>query len=167
MDRPQRAVWIGVALQAPLAVTIAGCEPTAESGGELDKHEVAASLGEAQVADIVLFVHNYRIGAGHGCYSDGVAPTGELMCGPGDAPSLVTWRFLRREGEDYVYEIRRVFPVDGRSPGNAIPRPGATQTGKTIRYTGGVLVVMEDDVQRRSEERRVGKECRSRWSPYH
>ena len=23
------------------------------------------------------------------------------------------------------------------------------------------------DGQRRSEERRVGKECRSRWSPYH
>ena len=23
------------------------------------------------------------------------------------------------------------------------------------------------DVERRSEERRVGKECRSRWSPYH
>ena len=23
------------------------------------------------------------------------------------------------------------------------------------------------DVQQRSEERRVGKECRSRWSPYH
>ena len=25
----------------------------------------------------------------------------------------------------------------------------------------------EDVVQERSEERRVGKECRSRWSPYH
>ena len=24
-----------------------------------------------------------------------------------------------------------------------------------------------DDVEPRSEERRVGKECRSRWSPYH
>src|ERR1043166_2135073 len=24
-----------------------------------------------------------------------------------------------------------------------------------------------DDLERRSEERRVGKECRSRWSPYH
>ena len=24
-----------------------------------------------------------------------------------------------------------------------------------------------DEVVRRSEERRVGKECRSRWSPYH
>ena len=23
------------------------------------------------------------------------------------------------------------------------------------------------DVDKRSEERRVGKECRSRWSPYH
>ena len=24
-----------------------------------------------------------------------------------------------------------------------------------------------NDIQERSEERRVGKECRSRWSPYH
>ena len=26
---------------------------------------------------------------------------------------------------------------------------------------------VEDFLSRRSEERRVGKECRSRWSPYH
>src|SRR2546425_13048832 len=26
---------------------------------------------------------------------------------------------------------------------------------------------IENEVERRSEERRVGKECRSRWSPYH
>ena len=26
---------------------------------------------------------------------------------------------------------------------------------------------VETDGHRRSEERRVGKECRSRWSPYH
>src|SRR5688572_31897672 len=25
----------------------------------------------------------------------------------------------------------------------------------------------QDDVRHRSEERRVGKECRSRWAPYH
>ena len=25
----------------------------------------------------------------------------------------------------------------------------------------------DDDIAERSEERRVGKECRSRWSPYH
>ena len=32
----------------------------------------------------------------------------------------------------------------------------------TIR--GAIESVLEQD---RSEERRVGKECRSRWSPYH
>ena len=26
---------------------------------------------------------------------------------------------------------------------------------------------IEDGLKARSEERRVGKECRSRWSPYH
>src|ERR1039458_8800883 len=26
---------------------------------------------------------------------------------------------------------------------------------------------LQSDVRKRSEERRVGKECRSRWSPYH
>ena len=30
-----------------------------------------------------------------------------------------------------------------------------------------VLAVESNSVEVRSEERRVGKECRSRWSPYH
>ena len=32
-----------------------------------------------------------------------------------------------------------------------------------------VIVDVRDprEIERRSEERRVGKECRSRWSPYH
>src|SRR3712207_7461217 len=29
------------------------------------------------------------------------------------------------------------------------------------------VVMVADGIQKRSEERRVGKECRSRWSPYH
>ena len=29
------------------------------------------------------------------------------------------------------------------------------------------VVRMQEEVGLRSEERRVGKECRSRWSPYH
>ena len=34
---------------------------------------------------------------------------------------------------------------------------------------GRILYVLwqEDGISIRSEERRVGKECRSRWSPYH
>src|SRR3712207_8826897 len=30
-----------------------------------------------------------------------------------------------------------------------------------------VVEVDEEELRKRSEERRVGKECRSRWSPYH
>ena len=36
-------------------------------------------------------------------------------------------------------------------------------SGKNKGVTGKVIAVL----QLRSEERRVGKECRSRWSPYH
>src|SRR2546425_11645790 len=44
-------------------------------------------------------------------------------------------------------------------------RPGARAVavrGDTIAAVGS-----DDDIVKRSEERRVGKECRSRWSPYH
>ena len=42
--------------------------------------------------------------------------------------------------------------------------PGGRNAGVIQQIHGGVgRNVVED----RSEERRVGKECRSRWSPYH
>ena len=34
-------------------------------------------------------------------------------------------------------------------------------------YKGGEVVGSAERGVDRSEERRVGKECRSRWSPYH
>ena len=34
-------------------------------------------------------------------------------------------------------------------------------------YLGSLLVQNPEFLDARSEERRVGKECRSRWSPYH
>ena len=36
--------------------------------------------------------------------------------------------------------------------------------GKNIR---NLVTQINDALKGRSEERRVGKECRSRWSPYH
>src|SRR5256885_8890545 len=36
-----------------------------------------------------------------------------------------------------------------------------------MRYFGVGLDTYADAFRARSEERRVGKECRSRWSPYH
>ena len=32
---------------------------------------------------------------------------------------------------------------------------------------GDFTYIADSDFESRSEERRVGKECRSRWSPYH
>src|SRR3989475_6922288 len=52
---------------------------------------------------------------------------------------------------------------------------GATSTGARVRIAGGKLTLTDGPFTEakevvggyRSEERRVGKECRSRWSPYH
>src|ERR1035437_949467 len=46
------------------------------------------------------------------------------------------------------------------------PLRGGHLSGITVKCA--IQSVLGDDSQRlRSEERRVGKECRSRWSPYH
>src|SRR2546430_4513775 len=43
-----------------------------------------------------------------------------------------------------------------------------TRTRKVRRsYIGERYGALVDALYQRSEERRVGKECRSRWSPYH
>ena len=39
--------------------------------------------------------------------------------------------------------------------------------GTKLIYAVGAVIGLVGGVKVRSEERRVGKECRSRWSPYH
>ena len=36
-----------------------------------------------------------------------------------------------------------------------------------VNMKDGIVRLLKKDSLQRSEERRVGKECRSRWSPYH
>ena len=45
--------------------------------------------------------------------------------------------------------------------------PNIREILKLSLETDGYTVVLAEDGEQRSEERRVGKECRSRWSPYH
>ena len=47
---------------------------------------------------------------------------------------------------------------------------GKTTLTESLLYASGAISEpgsVEKGTTRRSEERRVGKECRSRWSPYH
>ena len=50
--------------------------------------------------------------------------------------------------------------VCGRHHLRSPPSTGATRPLESCKYIGMPYVM-------RSEERRIGKECRSRWSPYH
>ena len=44
---------------------------------------------------------------------------------------------------------------------------GVQEFGDLIGLTRQTINNLETQKNKRSEERRVGKECRSRWSPYH
>src|SRR5690242_7498719 len=45
--------------------------------------------------------------------------------------------------------------------------PGAVHVGGVVAQRVWALLAMIGQPLHRSEERRVGKECRSRWAPYH
>src|SRR5256885_3224143 len=63
-----------------------------------------------------------------------------------------------------VSRVAREVGSDGKLGGQA-QVPGAAGTWKDL--TDNVNAMAANLTGQRSEERRVGKECRSRWSPYH
>ena len=79
-----------------------------------------------------------------------------------------TTRFVRttEAGQRYLEDSRRIIgEVDDADEAvvgiNAAPRGHLAVTAPVLFGRMFVLPAI------RSEERRVGKECRSRWSPYH
>ena len=83
----------------------------------------------------------------------------------------------KEDPEETILDSLQVFPV--RSPRTLIvihqadsisPKESSPYTGYFSNpnpLTCLVFVGEKVDLRTRSEERRVGKECRSRWSPYH
>ena len=62
----------------------------------------------------------------------------------------------------------RDFGLTSRIPMIGFPYHAANNyLNKIIRKHKVAIAETKDDIRLRSEERRVGKECRSRWSPYH
>ena len=102
---------------------------------------------------------NYHSGAGGaGAYRTGTTPIGAH-------PVSTT---IQVGAGGVVQESGPAAPVnaDGTSSyfGSPITAPGGGGGGT---YPGVAGRVGGLKITRRSEERRVGKECRSRWSPYH
>src|SRR5256884_2613780 len=60
----------------------------------------------------------------------------------------------------WIYSLSHVSTDNAQVDGHIIP---------ILPKVGGYVVEVRTDENRqvRSEERRVGKECRSRWAPYH
>ena len=81
------------------------------------------------------------------------------------------WVLLQERDKHPVIDPEKWgFPGGGVEPGesweDAAYRELEEETG--IALGGGLELYGEFSVRHaRSEERRVGKECRSRWSPYH
>src|SRR5260370_6542080 len=78
--------------------------------------------------------------------------TGVQTCALPISPLLLIWRRLVRAASEYHHNQEMYLPgfrTDRDRRDRSIYRP-ITSCGSW-----------------RSEERRVGKECRSRWSPYH
>src|SRR2546426_9384587 len=91
-----------------------------------------------------------------------------LLSATGQTSTQIAQIVLR--SQDTVVRVLKRFFAGGL---DAVPRrtaPGRVRT-VTAAWEEELVRVIELDPhdvrQDRSEERRVGKECRSRWSPYH
>ena len=69
----------------------------------------------------------------------------------------------------YVANINsnNVTVIDGVTNSTATVAAGTNPTAVAINPVTNKIYVANEASANRSEERRVGKECRSRWSPYH
>src|SRR5437660_11588226 len=78
----------------------------------------------------------------------------------------VTKRFLTPSGTAYT-ALRDLDLAVQEGEFCAVVGPTGCGKSTTLALISGLEPPSEGDVLVRSEERRVGKECRSRWSPYH
>ena len=65
--------------------------------------------------------------------------------------------------EGYLIILATLIVLQGAGTIYGLWAQGRAATPEAVRR----LAVANSRVRMRSEERRVGKECRSRWSPYH
>ena len=76
-----------------------------------------------------------------------------------------------KEGAEDRFSLRHIRPAIehllGKSVKFAADCIGSAALDMSANLKPGEVLLLENVRFYRSEERRVGKECRSRWSPYH
>ena len=80
--------------------------------------------------------------------------------------------FMKEESEEVVIKLNiQKTKIMASGPITSWQMDGETmETVRDFILRGSKITADGDcshEIKRRSEERRVGKECRSRWSPYH
>ena len=82
------------------------------------------------------------------------------------APGLQLFTFFNSIDSDVNGTLQRIADVGYKNIESAFSRKGGYYGMKPKEFAG-LINGMGMSWKSRSEERRVGKECRSRWSPYH
>src|ERR1035441_8424239 len=96
-------------------------------------------------------------------------PTAFVPSRPWNLPSITTWDDSRNQNHPTDSAEEAVFYCE-RAAGfcDDVGNDDDTYFGSLVRMFEQALAVANTlPTSDRSEERRVGKECRSRWSPYH
>src|SRR5258708_7934399 len=89
----------------------------------------------------------------------------KLTGAPKDQKPNYNWRDIIREEEVPVPEVQVLCPHgDERFDLSEVADTVGRSLANLLQSKGEKDIFNEKN---RSEERRVGKECRSRWSPYH
>ena len=173
-----RAAWEA----SPQALTAAGIGPRAveilaEARRRIAPEEEMARAVREEVQVLALYLPGYpRLLAKIPDPPPVLFVRGKI--GPEDeaAVAVVGTRRASTYGRDVAERFARelaeagVVVVSGMARGidAAAHRGALAAEGTTLAVLGnGVDVIYPADHRDRSEERRVGKECRSRWSPYH
>src|SRR3712207_9043881 len=97
-----------------------------------------------------------------------ITPTTARTVGAGGEDRTMTAFFLPRASDDEQAE--RLYEALAEFAGCEPAPPGQRVRSIAFAQDGAQWVAEVGEElrgRRRSEERRVGKECRSRWSPYH
>src|SRR5258707_3143645 len=92
-----------------------------------------------------------------------------------DAKAGKLWLEIDKWGAEFLYQSSMPAGIGSNDIGLDRGQLGGTHVVRFERSGPKVLLVqsnlefraVSNDADERSEERRVGKECRSRWSPYH